>query len=739
MGLSLLTISYLGHPHVVFIVMLLVFSSRIMIAQSFHTPFSPYSQEHRKQEILVPSRRLQQHSIVSKMAHSVRYYTPISSHVRGIVSERNANDSTTLFATSIRSAQLSSSDQEDEKMIKEEIETSSQNKQSLEIEEIDNIQLSSSSVSKFRQLKDVMWIRETLEDWTAAEFALSVEQQSEGTVNSNEGDTTSSSPVLSNIPRKSKNRAVDYEKLLSQLTKRVEDMICQTLVESELAMNDQGLAQLDENVGMGRYAYSNEERTMLLGRILKTRANLFRVLQSNDIVIDDSQQEREESYSSFVNLPKLPSPHLTPEDTGAEGGASASIGPKLYVRDDGTVDWEGALQDRAALSKFGGAVWARINGQTPVELEEGSNNNFDDETTSKEGGPVGSHESKPAVTAKIEDTLAIQEARERLMRLEGELDDMEKAHTALVASGISAGQPVANVRLALLDPVLRNKIRQSAETLLIMEQKVSYQNLVYELERIYTYLATELGNPTTKGYIPLQDRLNVAEYGLLESQIENCSIELNSKGVLDADILAVIAEQMTDFKRRLGIDYYVTGLTFDREDIGRWLNDLYINSKSGVMFYVKGIRLFWNDILYGASLIGRAVQGCTLKPREVRFIRRTFKDVFTFIPVLIILILPLTPVGHVLIFGAIQRFSPGFFPSCFTEQRQNLLQLYETTEFSEVTIKENLQERLTRFLEALVFSIVNKTRDAYKLVTKNYSEESSNSSTKQNKQEKTDF
>lgn len=72
---------------------------------------------------------------------------------------------------------------------------------------------------------------------------------------------------------------------------------------------------------------------------------------------------------------------------------------------------------------------------------------------------------------------------------------------------------------------------------------------------------------------------------------------------------------------------------------------------------------------------------------------RTFKDVITFIPVVIILILPLTPVGHVLIFGAIQRFSPGFFPSCFTEQRQNLLQLYETTEFSEVTIKENLQVR----------------------------------------------
>ena len=180
---------------------------------------------------------------------------------------------------------------------------------------------------------------------------------------------------------------------------------------------------------------------------------------------------------------------------------------------------------------------------------------------------------------------------------------------------------MANVKLASLDPVLRNEIRRSAEALIILEQQVSYQNLVYELERIYTYLLTELGNPTTKGYIPLQDRLNVAEYGLLESQVESCSRELNSKGVLDADILAVIAEQMIDFKRRLGIDYYVAGLTYDREAIIRWLNDLYISAKAGIMFYVKGTRLFWNDVVYCASLIGRAAQGVTLKPREVRTIR----------------------------------------------------------------------------------------------------------------------
>ena len=122
--------------------------------------------------------------------------------------------------------------------------------------------------------------------------------------------------------------------------------------------------------------------------------------------------------------------------------------------------------------------------------------------------------------------------------------------------------------------------------------------------------------------------------------------------------------------------------------------------------------------------------------------RRTFKDIITFIPVIIILIIPLSPEGHVLVFGAIQRFFPDFFPSCFTEQRQNLLQLYESTEYSEFTIKENFnvstlchlswtryvvylmpssvslinftpQQQFSRFLEAVAFSIASKTRNAF--------------------------
>jgi hypothetical protein len=442
------------------------------------------------------------------------------------------------------------------------------------------------TVSKFRKLKDIMWIREAVEDVTAAEFACSVEGSSEG-----EKDASL---------RRKRKRAVDYEKMLSNLDRRLTDMV----------PGGDETWELDEGKGMGRYSYSPSEREELLRKVLKTRQGLVEIIKGHS---NDKEESDGESDGGFgFELPEIRVDIPKEEDSGA------SAGPKLYVRDDGTVDWEGALQDRVALKKFGGAVWARINGQTPSDLPDEE----DSESTPVKGG---GHGEKPAVTAKIEETPSIREAREELTRLRQDLQRETRAHKQLLSSGILEGQAVANVRLASLDPELRTKIRLSAEALHTLEQQVAYQNLVYELERIYTYLATELGNPSAKGYVPLQDRLNVAEYGLLEGQVENRSRELIEKGFLDADILAVITEQMTDFKRRLGIDYYVTGLTYDKEAIQAWLADILGKTKGGLMFYIKGCQLFWDDLVYCSTLIARAAQGYTLKPREVRTIRYVYR------------------------------------------------------------------------------------------------------------------
>ncbi len=381
----------------------------------------------------------------------------------------------------------------------------------------------------------------------------------------------------------------------------------------------------------------------------------------------------------------------------SSSSSTPPVGPYVYVREDGTVDWDGALQDRAALKKFGISVWARINGQDPENIDEDS---------VQDGNAADAHHEAGGkkVTVKIPESEAILEKKMKLDTLINELKDMEKKHTALLNSAVTAGSAVANVNLALVEPALRSTIRASDIELNKKKDEVSFQTLIYELERIYTYLDGELGNTAMKGNIPLQDRINVAEFGLLESQIGIMQSQIDSIGEIDSDVLAVVMEQTTDFKRRLGIDYYVTGLTFDPEAIKIWLNDfLLAKLKKALAFYGKGLQLLFNDIVFSSSLIGKALTGYTLKPREVTTLRRTFKDVINFIPFLIIWLIPLSPVGHALVFSAIQRFFPDFFPSSFTERRQNLLALYESTEYSEFTIEENWKVRY-------VFLIKNKTK-----------------------------
>lgn len=65
------------------------------------------------------------------------------------------------------------------------------------------------------------------------------------------------------------------------------------------------------------------------------------------------------------------------------------------------------------------------------------------------------------------------------------------------------------------------------------------------------------------------------------------------------------------------------------------------------------------------------------KEAGVQALRRTVKDMFTFIPFIVILVIPMTPLGHVLVFGFIQRYFPDFFPSQFNTERQDMVKRYE--------------------------------------------------------------
>lgn len=105
-------------------------------------------------------------------------------------------------------------------------------------------QLPTDPVSKFRKLKDIMWTREAVEDVTAAEFACSVE---------------ASARFQDESLRRHRKRAVDYEKMLTNLNRRISDMKCEPF-----ELIDDTDTELDETQGMGRFSCTPEERKELL-------------------------------------------------------------------------------------------------------------------------------------------------------------------------------------------------------------------------------------------------------------------------------------------------------------------------------------------------------------------------------------------------------------------------------------------------------------------------------------------
>ncbi len=90
------------------------------------------------------------------------------------------------------------------------------------------------------------------------------------------------------------------------------------------------------------------------------------------------------------------------------------------------------------------------------------------------------------------------------------------------------------------------------------------------------------------------------------------------------------------------------------------------------MYFVDTRTAFCKRVVKCVFAVNASLRCCFART-QVMALRRTARDVLTFIPFAVILIAPLTPVGHVLIFSFLQKYFPGFFPSQFTTRRQELM------------------------------------------------------------------
>ena len=138
--------------------------------------------------------------------------------------------------------------------------------------------------------------------------------------------------------------------------------------------------------------------------------------------------------------------------------------------------------------------------------------------------------------------------------------------------------------------------------------------------------------------------------------------------MLDVDDveLAQLSADVADLKSSLGIDLVGIGLpggiggpTLDMQAgmrrAEKYVTGVQTKFADGFIFSSRTVRLLVSDVRSSARLFWKALNGTTLRLREVRQLRRTARDLLVFIPFAIILLAPLTPVGHVAVFAFIQK------------------------------------------------------------------------------------
>jgi hypothetical protein len=109
----------------------------------------------------------------------------------------------------------------------------------------------------------------------------------------------------------------------------------------------------------------------------------------------------------------------------------------------------------------------------------------------------------------------------------------------------------------------------------------------------------------------------------------------------------------------------------------------------------QGTQLLATDSAAALELLRRSLIGDELTGKEKKALRRTVTDLASVIPIGILMLLPVTAVGHAAILAGIQRYVPGLIPSTYGSERLNLLrQLKKVKELqtNETETEEGIEE-----------------------------------------------
>ncbi|MED6156547.1 hypothetical protein PIB30_015433 [Stylosanthes scabra] len=91
----------------------------------------------------------------------------------------------------------------------------------------------------------------------------------------------------------------------------------------------------------------------------------------------------------------------------------------------------------------------------------------------------------------------------------------------------------------------------------------------------------------------------------------------------------------------------------------------------------QGTQLLAIDVAAATGLLRRALIGDELTEKEKQTLKRTVTDMASVVPIGVLMLLPVTAVGHAAMLAAIQRYVPGLIPSTYGRERLELLRQLE--------------------------------------------------------------
>mmetsp|Transcript_48994 Transcript_48994/g.97759 ORF Transcript_48994/g.97759 Transcript_48994/m.97759 type:complete len:413 (-) Transcript_48994:266-1504(-) len=200
------------------------------------------------------------------------------------------------------------------------------------------------------------------------------------------------------------------------------------------------------------------------------------------------------------------------------------------------------------------------------------------------------------------------------------------------------------------------------------------QLLTVSLQMIALTLAAELSQPTRPG------RAN--ELAMYVDQW--CDLEATANEAMEQ----CAVDECTPFERlltevgELAGSLALPNATTVVEGPVRWaarhLTYAWGSFTSALTFVARGMNILFRDLREMGEVLLLVLQGNKPTPNGMALIRRTLVDVVMLVPYSVIMVIPLSPPGHVFAFSLLNKCFPRAIPSPFTSQRQDIFEIYKS-------------------------------------------------------------